>query len=57
VKWLRGKAGSEQTGPQVVLKVDGMHCSTVHLADEGSPDASTLIAAVERAGYQATVLD
>jgi copper chaperone CopZ len=85
VKWLRGKARSEQTGPQVVLKVDGMHCSscglliddeledvpgvrssrtdvrkgrsTVHLADEASVDHPTLIAAVERAGYQATVLD
>ncbi|MCX5418037.1 heavy-metal-associated domain-containing protein [Streptomyces sp. NBC_00059] len=84
MKWLRGMARSEGTGPHVVLKVDGMHCascgllvddeledvpgvrsartdvrkgrSTVHLTDEGSTDPSTLIAAVERAGYQATVL-
>lgn len=84
MKWLRGKARSEQSGPHVVLKVDGMHCascglliddeledvpgvrssstdvrkghSTVHLTDEDSVDSSVLIAAVERAGYRATLL-
>lgn len=85
MKWLRGRTRSEDSGPQVVLQVDGMHCascglliddelgdvpgvrsartdvrkgrSVVHLADEGSVDPSTLITAVQRAGYQATVLD
>ncbi|WP_328690200.1 cation transporter [Streptomyces phaeochromogenes] len=83
MKWLRGKARSEQTGPQIVLKVEGMHCascglliddeleevpgvrssrtdvrkgqSTVRLDDEGAADHAALIAAVERAGYQAVV--
>ena len=83
MKWLRGKTRSEENGPQVVLKVDGMHCagcglliddeledvpgvrssrtdvrrgrSTVRLDDEGAADHAALIAAVERAGYQAVV--
>lgn len=83
MKWLRGKARSEETGPQVVLDVEGMHCascglliddeleevpgvrssrtdvrkgrSTIRLDDEGAVDHATLIAAVERAGYQAVV--
>jgi copper chaperone len=84
VKWLRGKARPEETGPRVVLDVDGMHCSscglliddeleevpgvrssrtdvrkgrsTVRLDDEGVADHAALIAAVERAGYQAVVV-
>lgn len=83
MKWTRGKKSSEDSGPQVVLQVDGMHCascglliddeledvpgvrssrtdvrkgrSTIRLDDEGAADHAALIAAVERAGYQAVV--
>ncbi|WP_225859694.1 heavy-metal-associated domain-containing protein [Streptomyces albicerus] len=84
MKWLRGKAGSEETGPRVVLKVEGMHCascglliddeledvpgvqssstnvrkgrSTIHLTEDSAVEHAMLIEAVERAGYQATLL-
>ncbi|MET8326201.1 cation transporter [Streptomyces sp. NPDC005181] len=31
MKWLRGKDRTEASGPQVVLKIEGMHCSSCGL--------------------------
>ncbi|MFJ3620643.1 heavy-metal-associated domain-containing protein [Streptomyces iakyrus] len=31
MKWLRGRARSQKSGPQVVLKVEGMYCASCGL--------------------------
>lgn len=86
MRWLHGKAREQEqdAGPRVVLKVEGIHCSscglliddeleevpgvrssrtdvraertTVQLSDEDAVTPVALVAAVERAGYKATVL-